>query len=571
MKLPFVTYKQAAEILGLTEASLRQRVERGSMPAPVAIGPRLYVFPRAQIELIATGSRHTLFLDQVSPASEKLHKRIDVTVDGAGQEAPIVNEPQYFHVRIYTPADRSYEVVVIGRMKGTVMLPAHRIETVAGAVLPLVKVPVDQTFWVTVDPGYGSTPNLITAETLSYGTASTDQTGPDRGYAGEGTYVFEDADSREIDFAELVALLGQAPEWHEAHAYTRDVVDYWQRNERPKPVTVDPKGMIPLVTAIGSFGQVRAECEHFAVARLALRFVSHELRRREQHPTFSAPSKVPAGATIVTSVDRPFTVDHDGLPAVAGDDLQDEELPDLVRELRAWRRQVDEYSEHPDAALTAAIDQTLALAVLGLRRAAWTAGRSVPAELEFDEPERVRGSKIAGAWDQQWLRGLRQIDPADQTFRRQRAILDAQSSSITAYLVDDVTGAVAGVEDPQLSIGSRFSYLVTTRPVAFVPADRIVADGAPGHRALYLKRASGELQLLPEVRSENYRDMWNFGYSGGAPGFTANDVAIVLTANGVLGIDDEVRQHIDEVFCDARFRDGLDVSLAVLVPGFAEG
>lgn len=568
MKLPFLTYRQAAEILGLTEASLRQRVERGKMPAPIALGPRLYVFPRAQIELIATGSGHTLFIDQVSSAPEKLEKRVDAVVDGEGQQPTVMGEPQFFHVRIYAPTDHSYEVVVIGKMKGTAMLPAHRIETVAREVLPLVKAPVDQTFWVTVDPGYGTKSNFITTETLTYGSASEYQARWDRGSAVEGLPAFENSDSRVIEFDELTAILGQAPEWYEAHAYTRDVIEYWQRNERPKPVTVDQKYMIPLVTAIRSFGQVPAESEHFACARLALRFLSHELRRREQYPTFAGPSKVPSGATIVTSVDRPFAVDHDALPRITGDDVEDDDLPEFVRELRSWRREVDEYSERPDKDLLYAIDEALGLAVLGLRRAAWTADSSVPAELEFDEPERVRNSEIVGAWDQEWLHSLRAVDPDDPAFRRQRAIVDAQSLSTAEYLVDDATGAFVGIEDPQLPVGSFFSYLVTTRPITFRPDDRIVANGAPGHRALYVKRSSGELRLFPEVRSEVYRDMWNFGYSGGAPGSTAEDISLVLTASGVSGIDDEACRHIDEMLCDSRFHDVLDVELSTLVPGF---
>lgn len=570
MKIPFVTYKQAAEILGITEPSLRQRVERGKMPAPVTVGPRFYLFPRSQIELLATGNGHTLFPETSPSPTRPLEKRLDAVVDGRGRMPEMVKGPQYFHVRIYTPEDRSYEVVVIGKMTGTIMAPSNRIETVAREVLPLVHAPLESTLWVTVDPRDSLSAHHITTEALTYGAATDYQAQWDQGSVIEGLPAFKETDSRVIDFDELSSILGQPPEWYPAHAYTREVVEYWQRNARPKQVTVDPKHMISLVAAIRVFADLPVGDSHVDTSRLALRLLSHELRRREQSPTFSEPATIPPAATVVTSVDRPYAVDHASLPRVTDDDVESTELPDLVRELRSWRREVDKYSEEPSSSLTSAVDTVLNLAIFALRREAMEAGSTVPADLLHDEPERVRNTEIAGGWDRRWIQTLRRVDDHDSAYRRQRKILGDEGPAVEAYFIEDHSGAFVGVADTALPVGSQFSYLATTKPFSFRSDDRLVADGAPGHRPLYLLRSTGEVRLFPEVRSEPYRDMWNFGYSGGGPGATAYDVARVLEANGVEGIDEVAERHIDSVLCDPQYHDVLDVALTELVPGLSE-
>lgn len=569
MKFPFITYKQASEILGVTEPHVRHLVKDGKIPKPITLGPRVNLLVRAQIESIAAGEGHTMFVDSVPRPDGPLEKRVDTVVNGRGRTPDFLDGPQYFHVRIYTPADHSYEVVVIGQMTGTVMAPSNRIETVAREVLPLVKVELEGTLWLTIDPRESLNDHYITAETLTYGAASQYQAQWDQGSVIEGLPAFTSSTLTEIDFDELTSLLGQAPEWYYGHAYSRDVVEYWQRNQRPKQVTVDPRGMIPLVTAAKTLSSDAIDGLHSETARDALTVVIHELLRREQSPVPLERPARPEAATTVTSLDRPFMVDFDALPAVGVEDLAAGEHPDLVRELRAWRREVDEYSQSPHRELTAAIDQALAVAVMNLRREAFLSAAPLDPDVEFDAPERVRSADIGGAWDQQWLRGLRPVSPDDAAYRRQISIIEKRSFSVGTYLADDLTGAFVGVEDPELTIGTDFTYLVTTSPVSFDPADRIVADGAGGHRPLYLRQATGQLRLFPEVRSEEYRDMWNFGYSGGGPGRAAHDIAAILRYNAVPGIDDQTERHIDRLICDRRFHDELDVSIRDLAPDFA--
>lgn len=569
MKFPFITYKQASEILGVTEPHVRHLVKEGKIPQPITLGPRVNLLVRAQVESIAAGEGHTMFVDSVPRPAQPLEKRVDSVVDGRGRIPDFLDGPQYFHVRIYTPADRSYEIIVIGQMTGTVMAPSNRIETVAREILPLVQAELEETLWLTIDPRESLNNHHITAETLTYGAASQYQAQWDQGSVIEGLPAFTSSTVTEIDFDEVASLLGQAPEWYDGHAYSRDVVEYWQRNRRPKRVTVDPRGMIPLAAAAKTFGSDAVDGSHSEVARDALTVVTHELLRREQSPVPLERPTRPEAATTVTSLDQPFMVDFDALPSVGAEDLAEERHPDVVRELRAWRREVDEYSQSPQQELTAAIDQALAVAVMNLRREAFLSGTRLDPDVEFDAPERVRSAEISGSWDQKWLRGLRRVSPDDAALRRQIAIIEDKSLSVGAYLADDLTGAFVGVEDPELTIGTDFTYLVTTSPVSFDPADRIVADGAGGHRPLYLLQTTGQIRLFPEVRAEEYRDMWNFGYSGGGPGRAAHDIAAILRYNAVPGVDDQADRHIDQLICDRRFHDELDVAIRDLLPNFA--
>lgn len=570
MKFPFITYKQASEILGVTEPHVRHLVKDGKIPKPITLGPRVNLLVRTQIESIAAGEGHTMFVDSVPRPEQPLKKRVDAVVDGRGRMPDFLDGPQYFHVRIYTPADRSYEIVVIGQMTGTIMAPSNRIQTVAREVLPLVQAELEETLWLTIDPRDSLNDHHITAEALTYGAATPYQAQWDQGSVIEGLPAFTSSTLTEIDFDELVSLLGQAPEWYHGHAYGREVVEYWQRNQRPKQVTVDPRGMIPLVAAAKTLSSDAIDGSYSVVSRDALTVVTHELLRREQSPVPLERPRTPEAATTVTSLDRPYMVDFDTLPAVGAEDLAMEKHPDLVRELRAWRREVDEYSRTPDRELTAAIDLALAVAVMSLRREAFLAGTRLEPEVEFDVPERVRSAEIGGAWDQRWLRNLRPVSPDDAALRRQIAIISANSLSVGSYLADDRTGAFVGVEDPDLTVGSYFTYLVTTEPVSFDPNDRIVADGTGGHRPLYLLQSGGQLRLFPEVRSEVHRDMWNFGYSGGSPGHTAHDIVTILRHNEVPGVGVQAGRRIDSLICDKRFHDELDVSIRELVPSVAD-
>jgi hypothetical protein len=199
-------------------------------------------------------------------------------------------------------------------------------------------------------------------------------------------------------------------------------------------------------------------------------------------------------------------------------------------QLRDWSAEVDTYADQPDEQLHAAVATAEEVLTFYLHRL------DPDGFARIDHPHtvpRLYDVAVHGRWDRAYLESVRWEDPGDTPSRRRVAkdlhfLVRAEDGAIESISYGHDAGGRLVAHYPGHKRQHKSELMVIEWPLRppFEPipaGTRIVADGAPGDRPVYLVEPDGRISPLPG-NPHAFSDQWNFGYSGGGPGALASAI-----------------------------------------------
>lgn len=571
----FITAQQAADILKVSAARVRQLPDEGKLPQPVHLGPKATVYLRADVERLAaysqSGKTFTSVAALLTPADRPIDRIYDGFIDYPSSHR---SEFLRLHVRAWrgVAADGDRLVVVLGALSDRLDLVAANVCQIAEIVdREILSGQGDHAAWFMYYSGSGSLAerdqgfeNII----LEVNSPSA-RLGVDRWKlpfftrSGRGASVEYHSDSRRFanehwrasDIRELERVVGDRVECYPEPAYTEMNVNRYLRAGRQMievehDVTFEAQLMgtlarleaVPMsdpfsrtarqvCAAIASEITTRAESNDPAVRWWDGTTPAHGFKR-DPWPTLFAARLVPVqrGRMQQEMLSR-YEVDREW----PWNEERIEQEHQLLRDLRLWLEDVDEYGDHADPGLAEAVEQATQIVEHWLRVAD---ERALAADVHPTHiPRRFR---VAGECDRRYLESIAWKTTPVET-REARLLLEHIHGDDLRYGLD---------HDGRLVIDSPVQEVFVVHWPVVAPArpypvgSFIVADGAIGSRPVYVEEPDGRLRALPRQPSMIATD-WNFGYSGSGPGSLVE--AIMRTFAQTEAVD---RQHLPYTWLD---------------------
>lgn len=552
--LHLVTAQEAATLLGITAARVRQLADEGRIPPATALGPRASVWLRADIERYAhtlRGDRHTGVAGLMATATAPMPR----IYDGILSYADATGTARQIHVRAWH-TDNQPPVVLVGSPSDEVDLVIAHAALIAHTVsTEILSGNGGEAAWFryapagdTLSDGEHVVENLVF--TLTQPAAPAEPGGRLRFLRGRSNDPVEDpTSSRTGPFGRLVfrpsslhdleRITGSPVEAYPALAYTTATILQHVRSRQLVDVVDDHYGELPLIRALTVLQGIASSHPHYRTARDAAPALAREITERADVRTSQpwsdglTPEYPSEGAPWPTA----FAARHVQIPSVdtvrdaaLAQESIDEQWPwdrvridqewDLLRRTRAWLEDVDEYSSAPDPDCAEALKKTLAVVTHWIRIAdpdamatdVYPAAKAISFRIagphDYDYLDAV-------AWQPQITRGARQL-------RRSISHPDVR------YGADQDGNPVAH------SPSSReFAVLwpLTVPTTAYPPGSRIVADGDTGPRPVYVYTPDSVLHPLPALPQRT--SQWNFGYSGGAVALAPAIDRAIATMDGI--------------------------------------
>lgn len=561
----FLNTEEVAEELGVTPMRVRQLLTQGELPQPTKLGPRAFMWHRADIAAVKArraGEPSSQASGLLTAPPQRLRRIVEEVVDIPvhwGYESPL-------HVRIWSGSAQEGQrtVVLLGQLRhGAPVQPL--LEEIVRVVAPMLPVDPRDAVWFSYRPGDDSHPqevdNLIwhlTRDDESNGTAGGRvrhffrRTGRRLGRREEAP-----RHTRPASLPEVERIVGSPIEAYPGPAYTPETVEAWRRTGRIVEVVHDELDHESLTSAAHTLAKAvtsTRNTERAAAAASAVHLLVDDVRQRHAwvegagwedgtRPSFGRkpgpewpttwaarlvkPTISQADQELLDAHPEPFTIPRE--PAEHGP------LHQLLESLRSWSEEVDAYSDEPDETLHRALERAARLLAFYLG----VYDRQFRAD---DHPDtHARYYEVVGEWDRAYLAQLADADLTEH--RRSHRVLaellrrQIADPAVLRWGVDPAGRLVAHYPgDPDRTWSELYAVEWPLRPPAEpIPVGtRIVADGGRGDRPAYLAYPDGHVEPLPAA-PHDLLSGWNFGYSGGGPG--ALERAITSTFSRADGIE----------------------------------
>lgn len=549
--------EEAAEMLGISQQRLRQLVAEKKLAA-VPLSDRFTAYPVDEVsrlqEARANGRLSTgvaaLLDDPAGPLRRTHDCVLRVPWSGGGGIHTV-------HVRIWQGLDadeRPRVVVLVSAADGkSDHVWSSDWEVFAAEIDDqLLGGSGDTAVWFKLRM-LGSWGGIELDNVVSYLSPTTSRVrtwwSTDRRRDG-GQERFENSTFRRSSIGEVRRLIGSGPiEMYPVAASTSEVIDRWNRHRECVDVIVDSTELGRMVTALRVLDNVQPTHPWYNVAQQAAQDLAHEIRAREEHldqfPPYDEAVNDSDAVMAARTVRRPYTASeqalverHHGVKHPwpwSAKDLQDNR--NLLGYLRQWIEDVDRYADEPDPQLEAAVRVAMGLlafyvdTVLTEQRR--EAGDDALVPDHFYPRAEMRTFRVDGPDGRSYVATLTAAGPTAMQSREARLLTEQvreQESTLPAHRAPryghDQAGRLVAVLDVRMDRwdqqGQEDWTFATTlwpheAPRRGLPDDaELVADGGKGDRAVYVRYASGEMDLLPS-RPGRTGDEWNFGYSGGGP------------------------------------------------------
>lgn len=562
----FVTAQEAADILGVSAARVRQLPDEGKLPQPVRFGPKASVWMRADVEQLAnlgTGEReYTAVSELMSPASTPLLRSFEGIVDFPGNWGSTTYQ---VHVRIWRgrAPEGERDVVVLGALSDRPDLVRVNLPTIAAIVdANYLDGRARSATWILYHSGPRGSGFLAGQDfenvIFEVPTTSRDQvefpTSPRDQVESRATEKWRlnrlfsrSKDQRSVvaaremlpfsrprfrrsDIAEVERVIGERVECYPAPAYTEATITRYLRGQRRQiEVEDDRTSEGSLMTALARLESVPMSDPFSHVARRACPVLADEIHQRTEMQEGLSASEPWWDGTTPESGARPEvwpTLFAARLVPVRRGNAQermlsqypiDREWPwsadrvqrelDLLRDLHLWLDDVDKYGDHPAEDLEHAVRRAIEVVRHWLKIADFDA---VEAIIHPTHAARIFG--VVGDCDRKYLQAVR-WRPAAMQVRGERAIVGELDADDLRYGTD-VDNNVVVHSPSRATFGVYWPIVVPAQP--YPAGSFIVADGEEGSRPVYVETPDGTLRPLPSLPAMGGSE-WNFGYSGGGP------------------------------------------------------
>ena len=560
-----ISTADAALMLGVSTARVRQLVDEGKLRKPLDFGARANLHDRASIEIykdLAQGEDVTGIAAVAVTATNPLMRVLDsvVTVPGEITDAAgnVVwqtgsGQPLPLHVRHWRGLvdDRLRHVCVLSTPDDCVDLTANsQIRPIAAWISrAFLDDAGPNTIWITVHPSspFDGRPLI---QNLVLGTSTDNAPQPrwwwDRvitpyrhdtepikdGWNPTTSRWLRMADIRDID-----RLVGAAVEFYPAGCYTREVIEQWQREDGPVDLTVDPHNLRVVADALSVLARYRRSepvagqaCAVLAQL-LAWRRASEGLRAPDSwmETERTRPEYDAAHLAVRPHIEDLSSYDADVLGADYGD-MDYTLTPSAYAGLCAWSDTVDEFGDSPNPALAQALD--VARQEVKRRAVEYLSNTDAASTSLIYPPTTIRtvpaNSPVA---EQYWSQCTTGVVPS-RDVRRLHRELAAYDREDDEKWATDVDGRPVVRVCPYARISNE--VLVTVWPLvpppsipagcSFVGSD--TANSYGGDMPVFIRHPDGILHPLPRDPERVWAG-WSWGYSGGGPAHL--EVAILRT------------------------------------------
>lgn len=563
---PFLTAKQVAERLGVSDSRVRQLVGEGRLPQPVPGLPRM-LFHDSDVEAYLRPGRSTgrasLVLAQDEP-TQPLRLTVDV-VSYLPSSWDDMRSP--VHVRLYQGAGRNVALLTEPVEHGLSIL-INRVEDVVSMLeqdlLEPMRLSAADVTWVHIYPDQSRPdgPDDISNVVL------TESDGPQR-WRNPGWPPLSPDD--------LAKLLGGAhvDQWRWDH-YTPELIQAWQRTGRPVEVVHDVAGVRPYAHALHALQSTGRQhgipAEVLDAAETAL---LHAIALRTSPAALGAATAEDQRITRATNTCRLIPYELPGDVADRLPDLEHPLFPALQESLVAREAMhdalmlVDSYADRPDPVLFDALDHAVAAQDSLLTHLTGGAA-GVPTRRDRFT---CRWFDVAGDLDRTYLSSCKWLPATDDP---RTTACPSVPGHLARRLVSGDEPAQFGT-DPDGNVVARRTARNDRERTSFVvawptryPVDpplpsevHLRADptaGSGGDRPVYLVRRGQNIGLLPHP---DRLSGWSYGYTGGSPHTLARHIAKFLEEYGRRVDVDTIRDYLTN---PARNDEGVDIDVDALVP-----
>jgi len=585
----FVTAQQAADILKVSAARVRQMPDEGKLPDPIHLGPKANVWLRADVERLAaysqSGATFTAVAELLEPAATPLDRIYDGFID---YPSNFRDELLRLHVRAWRGAapDGERAVVVLGALSDRLdLVTANLCEIAAIVDREILAGRGGQATWFMYYAGAGAGSTRDQGfENVILEVNSPAPRFADRWllplFSRPGTRSSSEADSgrgrfdnphwRSSDIAELERIVGDRVECFPEPAYTETTVNrYLRAGRQTVEVEHDVTFEAQLMGTLARLEAVPMSDPFSRTARLVCPAIASEITtraesndpsvrwwdgttpahgfKRDPWPTLFAARLVPVqrGRRQEEMLSR-YEVDRQW----PWNEERIQQERQLLRDLRLWLEDVDEYGDHADTGLAEAVEQATQIVEHWLRVAD---ERALAADVYPTHiPRRFR---VAGECDRRYLGSITWKSAPVET-RAARLLREHIHGDDLRYGFD-VDGQLIIDSPEQEAFVAHWPIVTPENP--YPAGSFIIADGAIGSRPVYVEEPDGTLRALPRQPSMIATD-WNFGYSGSGPGSLVE--AIMRTFAQTEGVD---RQHLPYAWLDDQIRHSDEDSLRISV------
>lgn len=587
----FLNTEEVAAELGVSPMRVRQMITEGELPPPTKLGPRAYMWHRADIAAVKArraGEPSSQASGLLKPPKQRLRRIAEDLVD-----IPVHwNEHSPVHVRIWagTAPEGQRTVVLLGQLRHGAAVQPH-LEEIVRAVAPMLPMDPREAVWFSYRPGDELHPQEV--DNLIWRVTSDDEpAGPAGGRvrhffrrAGRRLARRDEAPrfQRPASLPEVERIVGSPIEAYPGPAYTAATIEAWRRTGRAVPVVHDEIDHESLTSAARTLAATAASArdpQRAAAADAAVHLLVDDLRERHawiNRQRWDDGTKPPFGRepgpewpkTWAARLTKPRITDDDQrlLDAhpepftIPRDPAEHGPLRELLAQLRRWSQDVDAYSDEPDEALHTALERAARLLAFYL-------GVYDETFREADHPDSTpRFYEVVGQWDRAYLDQLAEAELTEhrrshrvlaETLRRQIA-----DPALLRWGTDPAGRLVAHYPgDPDQAWSELYAVEWPLRPPAEpIPAGtRIVADGGRGDRPAYLAYPDGCVEPLP-AEPHDVLTRWNFGYSGGGPGALANAITSAFARADGIERDEMPRAWINDQVEYATNGETLDIAV----------
>lgn len=525
--------EDAAAHLGVSPQRLRQLVSAG-MLAVQRLGDRTTVYSRAELDRLKR-ERDGGSATSVAALMDLPPKPLALSYDGV-LEVPAKFQPDLVHVRVWQSSDRDCVVVLTSPADG-------RSEAVSQPHWERIATSIDEQIlggagahacWFTLYPRPSTqsvdVDNVVCLNILN----RLQKRSP---YDVETPLRFEAPYWTQSSLEEICRITGAGPvELYPVQASLASTIDEFRRTWLPVDVvhdTIDLQGLIDAVQVLD------AEQGSGPLARATAEYLAEET---DEHLGYLDTGRWYDGRLVDDGDKYGVMVAHLVPPSLAPADealldrYRTHKRPEwpwspemrasrqaLLKSLRSWREDIDEWSDEPNPRIETAITKAVGLIEFWIRTdghgANWDAGDDSVVDGNVWPLASPRLWDCAGPADQAYVASLTRDHHSGSTrdHRILRAKIDGWIEPTTRpfFAYDQLGRLVVRVRmtSGDLIVATMWPHGI---PLFGLPADAtLIGDGDVGDRPIYVKYPDGRLDLLPWNLQ---REQWNFGYGGGGPG-----------------------------------------------------